>query len=715
MIILLFLPSFLINLSDRREFKQNEYPKSSRTSSEILRPDANIQNQWEVSDFSRIVDEGNGANSHSGNYEFVVDIFNMGDIQTTEKYEATTITIHLFCKCRVSVAGSAKIEVKYRLGLEGTWSSIQTVRSPFGKAWISFSWPLSGIYNLGLDDLQVALSGSINANKFGGYVQVDVMYADIEYQTVGIDVISPHEGIYNSPMTGYYPATYGFESDDSGSVPNEWDDFSSGNAYAHVVGSAYGHQKVIRLSDPFQWGACPSAGVRNSFEYKNKGTIEFWFLTTNIANTHYLILRHDTVDIIKVRFFRLYPSVSMVFQYWSNGQWVEIMGDPPKFPLDNFEWYHFQINFDSSCSKWNLNIDGDSTMRIEYSSPGGGDANSFVVSTDAVSHSYDVYIDAVGYSWDPYYDLLDNKYPGILLDFSPDDLEYMSYTFNNVTRQIYGDTVLPMPKSGVYSFSVYGLDQDGYEYYSEECSFSVDYAEKIMLIFYASDSGNNWGDYSIIEYAEQNNQEYIGILQNEGYTKFYTYRDVSNLEEFDTIMNTFAIKRVDYQDEIFIYMYTHGERFYDYDINAWTSLAYIRHNGGSGDVTELPALHFREKMNYLYYQSGTNKIGFMIDACFSGYFVDAFNSPDSYPFLAISSTDFMNVAGGYKSIIDPQCGKGYFSNHFFYAVSNGYGAAGAYYFAIPLTHADDDFISPNIPHQNPLINDDEFHAYSFFL
>jgi hypothetical protein len=59
-------------------------------------------------------------------------------------------------------------------------------------------------------------------------------------------IITPENKTYIEPMSGYYPATYGFENDEDGSFPMEWIDESTGTLSEIVVASEVaGHKKVL--------------------------------------------------------------------------------------------------------------------------------------------------------------------------------------------------------------------------------------------------------------------------------------------------------------------------------------------------------------------------------------------------------------------------------------------------------------------------------------
>ncbi|MFX1297344.1 MAG: hypothetical protein ACFFD2_21125 [Promethearchaeota archaeon] len=168
---------------DEQQVSQVE-SSSTASQTEILRPNENIQNDWGVSDFSNIDDDGGDGeyNAHAGNYESVTDIFNMETVDyNINPEESITIKIFLYCECFVFHGGIARISVSYRFGNEGSWSSSKSVSSPFPMAWKTFSWTDIGVLKPDMNNLQIRLIGYIDASGIGGGIMVDAMYAEISY------------------------------------------------------------------------------------------------------------------------------------------------------------------------------------------------------------------------------------------------------------------------------------------------------------------------------------------------------------------------------------------------------------------------------------------------------------------------------------------------------------------------------------------------------
>ncbi|GAH66002.1 unnamed protein product, partial [marine sediment metagenome] len=59
-----------------------------------------------------------------------------------------------------------------------------------------------------------------------------------------IDIITPENKTYTKAMSGYYPATYGFENDADGNLPSGWLAWPGG-IYLKVISEKNGHKKVV--------------------------------------------------------------------------------------------------------------------------------------------------------------------------------------------------------------------------------------------------------------------------------------------------------------------------------------------------------------------------------------------------------------------------------------------------------------------------------------
>jgi len=158
-------------------------PKSADITSEPVIPNSNIQNQWDVSDVSRIVEAGDGLkNSIYGYDRDETDIFSMNDLAEEHLITITSVTIHVLCRCGISSMGHARLNVNFEFSTS-SWSSSKTVQAPFGEAWKSFTWSSLNIeYKSGRDSFQIKLDADIYATGYGGWISVDAVYAEISYE-----------------------------------------------------------------------------------------------------------------------------------------------------------------------------------------------------------------------------------------------------------------------------------------------------------------------------------------------------------------------------------------------------------------------------------------------------------------------------------------------------------------------------------------------------
>ena len=99
-----------------------------------------------------------------------------------------------------------------------------------------------------------------------------------------ITISTPENKTYTEPMSGYYPATYGFENDEEGSIPKEWEEDSTSGSdyYTFIDAIKAGHKNVLGGYDGEDYGAFRINHYFNATE----GTIEFWMLHTSLDYDH---------------------------------------------------------------------------------------------------------------------------------------------------------------------------------------------------------------------------------------------------------------------------------------------------------------------------------------------------------------------------------------------------------------------------------------------
>lgn len=86
-----------------------------------------------------------------------------------------------------------------------------------------------------------------------------------------ITIITPENKTYTSIMSGYYPATYGFENDTDGEFPTGWSVLEAGGT-ANVISTLDGHNKVVEIHDT----SALKMEIYDNFVEITTGTIEFF-------------------------------------------------------------------------------------------------------------------------------------------------------------------------------------------------------------------------------------------------------------------------------------------------------------------------------------------------------------------------------------------------------------------------------------------------------
>ncbi|MHA1771272.1 MAG: pre-peptidase C-terminal domain-containing protein [Candidatus Thorarchaeota archaeon] len=166
-------------------------------------------------------------------------------------------------------------------------------------------------------------------------------------------------------------------------------------------------------------------------------------------------------------------------------------------------------------------------------------------------------------------------------------------------------------------------------------------AEKIAVFFWASDAG-----------TQQVINEYKSVLQNEGYTKFFEFKDTTN---FRNDFNQVAAYE-DANDIVFFYLFGHGSNDGYHSSTAFAPQSSVVRSD-----------EFRSMLDTL----DSTKVGLVISSCHSGDWADDMRGGH---YLAISSSDETHNSWAVTTIP----GEERFANYFWNYVSQGYDAATAY-------------------------------------
>jgi len=269
-------------------------------------------------------------------------------------------------------------------------------------------------------------------------------------------------------MTGYYPATYGFENDKTGNVPYGWILENSGGT-ASIIDSIGDHKKVLQLYDN---NGSSGVELNNLFDSSQpSGTIEWWWRIS---------------DGIKISTFEIRDGSSLTitlfvrnseFQYYSGG-YLSVQS------VSNDIWYHHRIDFNCSTDKFDWYI--DDVKKVDQ-----GNFRTVATSVDRVFlHTQEVdsnfynYFDAISYFWDTDYTIGDNLNEGLLLSFeNSTNLEWMGYSIDGqINKTIIGNTTITFPTyDGLHTIQVFGNDSLNAIYESEIRYFSIDLPPIIII------------------------------------------------------------------------------------------------------------------------------------------------------------------------------------------------------------------------------------------
>ena len=289
-----------------------------------------------------------------------------------------------------------------------------------------------------------------------------------------IDISTPENKTYTKADNGYYPGTYGFESDEDGTIPVGWVDFSTGpNCHQEVESSLDNHNKVLKIEDA---STTYSAPIVNSFPNQTEGTIELWFQKTVERTSCYIVLEQEAAQ-----------AVVMAIDSNNNGLFGLNVGGVYEYVTagySDYEWFHIRIDFD--CGSGKIDVYINNVLQFENKDFYNAAPNVSQLRFSSNSHyAGTYYVDAVSYSWDPHYIIGDNYNGGLLLSYDSNIAHnWTGYSLDGATNKtILGNTTIPMPSDGQHRVQVFGNDSIGNMYESEVRYFEVDvYPVDITII-----------------------------------------------------------------------------------------------------------------------------------------------------------------------------------------------------------------------------------------
>ena len=339
----------------------------------------------------------------------------------------------------------------------------------FNPDWVSYS--LDGLANktiLGNTSISFPTNDGLHTIQvFGNDSIGSIFESDIRYFTTQIfNIITPENKTYTRPMSGYYPATYGFENDQVGNNPDKWTVDESGGT-VNVISDLGGHEKVVEIHDTSSGSTCQ---VENKFSNTVTGTIELWVrLDSTNKGVNILIGDEEGPNDIWIDAVRLFFEPDGWIKYQDT-----IFHNIMTYSADY--WYHIRVDFDCTPQTFDLYIDNELKVNDGAMSGDASYMDTLNFNTYTPSDNYYVYFDAVGYSWDSDYSLGDNLYEGLLLSYTHKfSLEGVKFSLDGQPTQIIlGNTTFPFLSEGVHTIQLFGNNSIGTLYQSDIRYFSID-------------------------------------------------------------------------------------------------------------------------------------------------------------------------------------------------------------------------------------------------
>ena len=308
-------------------------------------------------------------------------------------------------------------------------------------------------------------------NTFGEMYESDLRHFSIK----AFDIITPENKTYINPMSGYYPATYGFENDIVGENPQSWVCDETYGAI-QIISELDNHNNVVEIDDD---GALGWPGI---IQYSNfprtHGTIEFWVRFSSTSEWMQFASRDTADNLVPLR-------VSIEGGKWKyrNNAGTLLVVPNVADPIIN-KWTHIKIDFRChnapsylglSDDRFVITADGISSGELEHWASGKLDYNWFGI-TGAPDETMTIWVDAIGFSWDPNYDVGDNLNEGFLLRYDKSfTQDWMGYSLDNQANStILGNKTIPLPLNGHHTIQVFGNNSIGEMFESDIRHFSVE-------------------------------------------------------------------------------------------------------------------------------------------------------------------------------------------------------------------------------------------------
>ncbi|MHA1273949.1 MAG: hypothetical protein ACTSQS_11000 [Promethearchaeota archaeon] len=388
----------------------------------------------------------------------------------------------------------------YTIGDNANWGFLLSFEISFTPDWFGYS--LDGRNNItifGNTTIPMPSIGSHKIQVFGNDTLGNDYKSDIRFFAFrGIRLNTPeNQKEYTSPMSGYYPGTYGFEEDQNGAFGTAINYIDSVNLKAFcevsVADSYQGHKRVLFFRDGTS--LANFSALHNFSASQTSGVIEFWWLLTPTFEPF------NTMDIA----FRSSSGQLGFNLSVKDGYYLDSYGLNASRYYTN-KWYHHKIVFDCNAGtngRYSWYIDGINVVNDQEFVNNINNLDKiqfFGISPRRV----EAYFDAISFSWDPNYNINDNLEEGLLIGYDTSvSLVWTGYSLDgNPNITIINNETIVVPSNSQHSITVYGKTSGGTTYQSNTNYFSVNISKYMNLITPKNDtysgpmSGYYFGSYS---------------------------------------------------------------------------------------------------------------------------------------------------------------------------------------------------------------------------
>jgi len=330
--------------------------------------------------------------------------------------------------------------------------------------------------------------------QMSGNDSLGTMYeSNLRYFTVDtspyLNIVTPENITYSEPMSGFFPASFGFENEVDGTTGTSIDfvdiDDSDGGCYFEMRPHYSGHRKVMALIDDGVGMNIVTALTQ--FSPQEFGTMECWLWNAGDPHNIYTEFWNGASPLGGLR------TGSDWVSYDDSG-WIVIPGAPTPVPGT---WNHIRIDFRCGTTEymglnqWDFQIwiNGVVYGPFTFDSNLQPNRQRFATMTSG-GGAYTTYTDAIGHSWDQNYNIGDNLNEGILLGIDTNiDFNWTGYSLDKQSNKtIFGNTTIAMPSDGIHSIQIFGNDSIGTIYESNNRYFTVATGAPEIFIIAPTDS-----------------------------------------------------------------------------------------------------------------------------------------------------------------------------------------------------------------------------------